>query len=444
MGLLDLTSARRRSSATFTLGHTGRAAGVTLLLLTLVAVSALQGAAEQQPAVAPAARGPALTEAIPFDRNVKTGTLPNGFQFLIRRNGRPENRIILQMAVKAGSLDEADDQQGLAHLIEHMAFNGSANFKPGELVSYFESLGMRLGPHVNAYTNFEETVYMFELPTDRPEVIARGLTALSDIAGRLSLDAGEVDKERGVVIEEWRGRLGASSRISDKQLPIVFHESRYAERLPIGKPDIIRTAPVERLRAFYDTWYRPDRIALVAVGDIDPEQMEKAVRSAFGPLESRAPETPRADRTVPLHADVLVSIVTDPEVTRSSVQVLWKQARQGDQLVGDYRRGLVEQLFTHMLNERLDEMGRKPDAPYLGAGVGGGSLTQTVDSFSLNARVQDGSILGGLSALAIEAKRVREFGFHASELDRAKRSMSAAYRAELQRAGSHRKRLLRP
>ena len=178
-----------------------------------------------------------------------------------------------------------------------MAFNGSAHFKPGELVSYFESTGARLGPHVNAYTSFDETVYMLELPTDNAEILTRGFTALADFAGGLALDADQIDKERGVVIEEWRGRLGAGQRIQDKQLPLMFYGSRYAERLPIGKPEILRTAPAARLRAFYDTWYRPDRMAIVAVGDIDAAQAEQTIRSAFGPMTARAAGRAAARRT---------------------------------------------------------------------------------------------------------------------------------------------------
>src|SRR5215468_11443796 len=146
-----------------------------------------------------------LQQTIPFDGAVKTATLPNGLKYFIRQNSRPAKRLSLRLAVKAGSLFEADDQQGLAHLIEHMAFNGSAHFKPGELVSYFESTGARLGPHVNAYTSFDETVYQLDLPTDKPEIVAKGLLALSDFGGGLTLSKEEVDKERGVVIEEWRG-----------------------------------------------------------------------------------------------------------------------------------------------------------------------------------------------------------------------------------------------
>ena len=223
-------------------------------------------------------------DVIPFDAAVRTATLPNGVKVFIRHNEQPAKRVALRLAVKAGSVDEADDQQGLAHLIEHMAFNGSAHFKPGELISTFESIGARLGPHVNAYTSFDETVYMLELPTDKPDIVTKGLTAMADFAGGLTLDPAEIDKERGVVIEEWRGGLGAGSRIRDKQFPVLFYRSRYAERLPIGKPEVLRSAPAARLRAFYDTWYRPDRMSLIVVGDVDAQQIEQEVRTMFGPL----------------------------------------------------------------------------------------------------------------------------------------------------------------
>src|SRR5215813_12918780 len=216
-----------------------------------------------------------LQDVLPLDKAIHTATLPNGLKYYVRQNSRPAKRVSLRLAVKAGSINEADDQQGLAHLIEHMAFNGSAHFKPGELVSFFESTGARLGPHVNAYTSFDETVYMLDLPTDKPEVVTQGLNALADFAGGLTLSTEEIDKERGVVIEEWRGGLGAGSRIRDKQFPILFYKSRYAERIPIGKPEILRNAPPERLRAFYDTWYRPDRMAVVAVGDMAPATLEQ-------------------------------------------------------------------------------------------------------------------------------------------------------------------------
>ena len=363
-------------------------------------------------------------DVIPFDAAVRTATLTNGVKVFIRQNAQPAKRVALRLAIKAGSIHEADDQQGLAHLIEHMAFNGSAHFKAGELISAFESIGARLGPHVNAYTSFDETVYMLELPSDKPEIVTKGLTAMADFAGGLTLDPTEIDKERGVVVEEWRGGLGAGSRIRDKQVPMLFYRSRYAERLPIGKPEVLRTAPAARLRAFYDTWYRPDRMAIVVVGDIDPQQIEQGIRTVFEPLASRAPAASEPDRTVPLHQELLVSVATDPELTRSNVQLVRKRASQNGQRVADYRRGLVHRLVDYMFGERFTELARRPDAKFLGAGAGGDSLTPTVDVFSLSAGVQDGRIQDGLSSLVIEAKRVREFGFGPGELERAKRWMA--------------------
>src|SRR5499427_838454 len=233
-----------------------------------------------------------LQDTMPFDSAVRTATLPNGLKYYIRQNARPAQRVSMRLAVKAGSMMEADDQRGLAHLIEHMAFNGSTHFKPGEVFAYFESVGARLGPHVNAYTSFDETVYMLDLPSDKPEILQKAMLALSDYAGGLTLSPQEIDKERPVVIEEWRLGLGAGARIRAKQLPLLFSNSRYAGRLPIGSPDVIRNAPPARLRSFYDTWYRPERMALIVVGDIAPDAIESAVKSNFGPLTDRAPAAP--------------------------------------------------------------------------------------------------------------------------------------------------------
>src|SRR6185436_6317886 len=368
-----------------------------------------------------------LQDTMPFDAAVRTGTLPNGLKFYIRQNGKPADRVSLRLAVKAGSINEADDQLGLAHLIEHMAFNGSAHFKPGELVSYFETVGARLGPHVNAYTSFDETVYMLDLPTDKPEIVTKGLTALADFAGGLTLSAEEIDKERGVVIEEWRGGLGAGSRIRDKQLPIVFYKSRYADRLPIGKPEVLRAAPAARLRAFYDTWYRPDRIAVIAIGDMPPATLEQGIKTAFADIKARGPAAPDPDRSVPLHEQPLVSVVADPEVTRSNVSILRKRAREKESQVADYRRSLIERFVDHMIDERFGELARKPDAKFLGDGASNSALSKSVATFSMDAAVEDGKLEDGVGVLATEAKRLREFGFTAAEMDRAKKWMAAFY-----------------
>ena len=377
-----------------------------------------------QPALAP---GPTLQQAIPLDASVRTGTLSNGLRYYIRHNARPEKRISLRLAVKAGSLFEADDQLGLAHLIEHMAFNGSEHFTPGALVSYFESTGARLGPHVNAYTSFDETVYMLDLPADSKDIVSKGLLAMADFAGGLSLTDTEINKERGVVVEEWRGRLGASSRIRDQQIPVLFYKSRYADRLPIGKPEVLLNAPPQRLRDFYNTWYRPERMALIAVGDVSAEDLEAGIRDTFASIKNRAPEIQPPDSGVPLPTESQINITTDTEVTSTSVQLLRKRASEGNGSVGDYRRSLVQNLFSRMLNDRFDELARKPDAKFLSAGGGGDSLSPKVDTFGLSARVRDDALAAGVTALQTEARRVSQFGFTASELDRAKRSTMAFY-----------------
>ena len=368
-----------------------------------------------------------LQDIIPFDKAIRTAVLDNGLTYYIRPNGLPGRRVSMRLAVKAGSMMEADDQLGLAHLIEHMAFNGSTHFKSGEIFSYFESIGARLGPHVNAYTSFDETVYMLDLPSDKPEILEKGMLALADYAGGLTLNPAEIDKERPVVIEEWRLGLGANARVRDKQLPLLFYKSRYADRLPIGKPDVIRNAPAKRLRDFYDAWYRPDRMALIIVGDIDPNQMEASIKTNFGPMQARAPRAPLPDRTVPIHKELLVSVVTDPELTRSNVTIERKRPREREDRVVDYRRDLVQRLLEHIINERFSEQLRKADAKVLGAGVGGGSLSRDVATFAMGASVEDGRIADGITTMVQEANRVKEFGFNASEVERAKKWLASFY-----------------
>jgi zinc protease len=404
----------------------------TSLLASLVAIAATAAvlAAPQQPAPRPAPAQSAainLQETLPFDTAVKKATLPNGLQYFIRQNSRPAQRVSMRLAVKAGSMMEADDQLGLAHLIEHMAFNGSTHFKPGEVFAYFESAGARLGPHVNAYTSFDETVYMLDLPSDKPEILDKAMLALSDYAGGLTLSPEEIAKEKPVVIEEWRLGLGAGSRVRDKQLPLVFYKSRYADRLPIGKPEVLRAAPPQRLRDFYDTWYRPDRMALVVVGDIAPDKMEAAIRANFGPLAARAPAAPMPDRTVPIHKELLISVATDPELTRSNVTIERKRPRESEQHAVDYRRSIVLRVLERIMAERFSELQRKADAKFLGAGAGGGTLSREVATFSFGAAVEDGHLEDGVAALVQEANRVKEFGFNESEVERARKWMAAFF-----------------
>jgi zinc protease len=332
---------------------------------------------------------------------------------------------MLRLAVKAGSMDEDEDQRGLAHMLEHMAFNGSTHFKPGELVSYLESIGARFGPHVNAYTSFDETVYMLDVPTDRPGAVTRGFEALSDFAGGVTLDTAEIDRERGVVIEEWRGRLGAGTRMQEPQLKALFGDSRYVNRIPIGTPEVLKSFSADRLRQFYRDHYRPGRMAVIVVGDIDPVVIEKQITENFSGLQPGG--APRTVYPIPEHADTRYVAVSDVEAQGSAVSVTMKGPVVELKTAADYRKTLVRSLMHQMLNARFAEIARQTDAPFLRAGSDDESYGLTVEAVSVSARVNDGAAEKGLRALGEEIARVRQHGFGEAELDRAKRSAIASY-----------------
>ena len=408
---------------------------VLLAALTFVAVPFAQVAAPAAPASAQATAGKsqaippelALDRTLPVDAAVRTGRLPNGIRYFIRQNARPEKRVAMRLAVDAGAIQEDPDQRGLAHFLEHMAFNGTQNFKPGELVAFLESIGARFGPHVNAYTAFDETVYMLEIPTDREGYLEKGMLVLHDFANGISLLPEEVEKERGVVLEEWRGRLGAGSRLTDKQLPVIFQGSRYAERLPIGLPDILKSAPRERLVEFYRKWYRPERMAVVVVGDIPVDQAEKLIQQTFGKIPASTGTVANVDTSVPEHKETLINMSTDPEAQGWSVSLAFKGKAEHDNTVGGYRKTLLEQLVSQMLSLRLRDIARRPNAPFLAANAGTSNIGRTLELFEIEAAVPEGQITEGLAAIVQEAKRMQMYGFSADELSRAKAALLAAY-----------------
>ncbi|HEX5107358.1 MAG TPA: insulinase family protein [Vicinamibacterales bacterium] len=366
-----------------------------------------------------------LSAPLPLDPSIRTGTLPNGLTYFIRPNPRPANRANLRLVVKAGSIDEADDQRGLAHMLEHMAFNGTTHFEPGELVSYLESIGARFGPHVNASTSFDETIYMLDVPTDRSGALSRGFEALGDFAGGIKLEAAEIDKERGVVLEEWRGRLGAGTRMQEPQIAALFGASKYASRIPIGTPENLKSFPHERLRDFYRDNYRPERMAVIVVGDIQVAEVEGFIRQNFSSIQRGAGE--RAVAQIPDHVETRYVSVSDPEQTASSVAMMIKRPHEPLETAGAYRRSLLRLLALQMLNARFAEISRQPNAPFLAAGAGSDTLGRTIEAATLSARVADGGIPQGLSGLALEISRLRQFGFGAAELDRATKAMVASY-----------------
>ena len=227
------------------------------------------------------------SEKLAINPDVTIGELDNGLRFYIKENKKPENRALIWLAVSAGSVLEEDNQQGLAHLAEHMAFNGTKNFKKHEIIDYLESIGMQFGPEINAYTSFDQTVYMLQVPSDSAEMVEKGFDILEDWAFNISFEDEEVDKERGVVIEEWRLGRGFRMRMIDKELPIIFKDSKYASRLPIGKKEILETFEYETLKNFYFDWYRPDLMAVIAVGDFEKEEIQKLIAKHFGVIPAR-------------------------------------------------------------------------------------------------------------------------------------------------------------
>ncbi len=385
-----------------------------------VPVAAQQGAPELD-----------LDGSLPADPAVTSGTLANGVRFYIRANGRPEARAELRLVVNAGSVLEDEDQRGLAHFVEHMAFNGVRHFPRQELVDYLEGIGMRFGPDLNAFTSFDETVYMLTVPTDSAELLSTAFQILEDWAWGQLFDSLEVEKERGVVLEEWRLGRGASSRMRDEQFPILFRGARYAERLPIGEPEVLESFTHEALERYYETWYRPDLMAVVAVGDFDVVTVEGLIREHFERIP--VPTTPleRPLYEVPDHAGTSFAIATDPEATNSQVSVYFKQPAQPTGTLKDYRRDLVEALYNQMLNQRLFELTQQADPPFLGGFSGQGQIVRTKEVYVLGALVAEGGIPVGLATLLTEAGRVAQHGFTVSEFERAKqdllRGMEQAY-----------------
>ena len=402
------------------------------LVLLLFAFSVLLGACVSTTPT-PAQRA-ATEEELPIDSLATVGQLDNGLRYVIRKNQKPENRVELRLVVNAGSVLEDEDQRGLAHFVEHMAFNGTKNFAKQELVDYLELIGMRFGPDLNAYTSFDETVYMLTVPTDSAEVVETAFQILEDWAHQISFEPEEIDKERGVVVEEWRLGRGAQRRMFDEQLPILLKDSRYATRLPIGQKAVLDTFQHEALRRFYRTWYRPDLMGLVAVGDLDPAALEALVQDYFARIPAAASPRDRTVFPVPDHEETLFAIATDPEATYNSVSIYYKMDVRPQGTVSAYRRSLIEALYHQMFNQRLHELTKRPEPPFLGAYSGQGRWLRSKEFFILGAGVQNNGFDAGLEALLLEAARVREFGFTASELEREKKGNAARHGAVLPRA----------
>ena len=372
------------------------------------------------------------TQKIPTDPNVKIGKLDNGLTYYIRNNGKPEDKLELRLAIKAGSILETDEQQGLAHFIEHMNFNGTKNFEKNELVDYLQSIGVKFGADLNAYTSFDETVYILPIPSDDPEKLEGGFTVLEDWAHNALLTEEAIDGERGVVLEEYRLGLGPDKRMMQEYLPKVMHDSRYAERLPIGKKEVIENADYETIRSYYKDWYRPGLMAVIAVGDLDVNTIEQKIKSHFSNLEARENPRERKEYGVPNHEETFVAIATDPEANFSRVQIYYKDLEESKDVVTveDYKRQLEKNMFSSMINNRLEELANSSNPPFTyGFSYYGGTYSPKKNAYQSFAMTGENSQLEALKALITENERVKRYGFGESEFKRAKEE----YLANLER-----------
>lgn len=367
-------------------------------------------------------------QPMPVDPKVKIGRLSNGLTYYIRQNKKPEQRVELRLVVNTGSVLEDEDQQGLAHFMEHMNFNGTKRFPKNELVSYLQSIGVEFGADLNAYTSFDETVYMLPVPTDKPGLVDKGLQILEDWAHNALLDSLEIEKERGVVIEEWRLSRGADERMMKQTLPVQYQGSKYAERLPIGKIESLRNFSHEALKRFYTDWYRPDLQAIIIVGDIDVNDMEQKVKETFGDIPAATAPRKRETFPVPDHTKVLTVVAKDKETAFPSVEVLFKKDPLPETTIGDYVRYMNEMLFTGMLNNRFREVTLNPNPPFVGAGsYYGESYARTKDAYQLFANTSDTGMARSLYALMEENRRVLLYGFTPSEFELQKKQIQSFY-----------------
>ncbi|MRG47674.1 insulinase family protein [Chitinophaga sp. SYP-B3965] len=363
--------------------------------------------------------GQLFAQDVPLDAAVKVGKLPNGFTYYIRKNAVPEKRAVLYLANNVGSILETDAQQGLAHFLEHMAFNGTKHFPKNELVSYLQKAGVRFGADLNASTSFDETIYQLPVSTEDKTLFRNALQIMRDWAQDITLDGEEIDKERGVILEEKRQRLGSAQRIQDKTMPLWVNQSRYANRLPIGTEEVLKNFSHEEIRKFYEDWYRPDLQALIVVGDVNVAATEKAIISLFSNMKLPPHPKKREEYTIPLSGKNQFLMVNDPEVATMRMEVMVKHPAMEMKTVVDLREALKRTLFGMMMANRFNEIVQKPDAPFLNASSSIGQMMGDLDAFSGRVILKPGGAEKGIKAFWMELERVKQYGFTASELKRA-------------------------
>ena len=379
-----------------------------------------------------------LNAQVPLDKKIRYGKLENGFTYYVRNNKKPENMIQFRLVSNAGSIMERDDQQGLAHFCEHMAFNGIKGYPHNTMIQKLQEHGVEFGRDINAYTSFDQTVYYVNMPADDPEMVKMGIEILDGWAGNILFDQKEIESERGVIHEEWRGGVGHGDRLRKKTWPIMLKGSLYADRLPIGKEEVIMNFERQSIVDFFNDWYRPDLQAIVIVGDMDNYEyagkkgaaaMEQKVKDVFSSHKFLGKEKlPRQSYAIPDNKEPLICIATDKEATSTTLTFNWKHKKSPNGTIGAYRQGIVRSLISMMINERFSELCQKPTAPMMYAGGGySGFLGREIDVFAVSASPKENRINETAELLLKVMKQIDDHGFLQAELDRQKEDLLSTY-----------------
>ncbi|MCL1826473.1 MAG: insulinase family protein [Candidatus Cloacimonetes bacterium] len=366
---------------------------------------------------------------LPMDESILSGTLENGLTYYIKKNAEPQNMAEFKLGLKVGSLQEDDDQLGVAHFVEHLAFNGSKHFPADSLRAYLNSIGSGFLGGLNGMTSQDFTIYQLSARSNEPDQMDKAVLILSDWATNVSFLDEAIDKERAVILEEMRGGRGAQERRAAQNLSALYEGTRIPNRMPIGTEESIQTVPYKRIRDFYHDWYRPDLMSVVVIGDFDPESVESLIHKYFEPIEKRQNPRPYADIKVPEHEQTRFSFYTDTEATSTVVSVIYKHPWEQTKTIVDYRRDLVSNLLNFMLSNRFTEISNRPDPPFVWAGGHYHSMGMECKGsmFALNAMVDEAKIIEGFTSLLEEVERAKQKGFYTSEFKRAKDEILKLY-----------------
>jgi zinc protease len=361
-------------------------------------------------------------DKLPIDEKILKGSLENGLQYIIRENKTPENFAELRLVVKTGSIDEDDSQRGFAHFAEHMAFNGTKDFKEQEIIAFVESIGMKFGAHLNATTTFDNTIYKLRVPTDKPEVIERAIHVLENWAHKISFDALAIDEERGVVLEEWRSRKGVGERIAKQQWPIMFAGTNYAQRLPIGTENIITKGEHKDLVRFYTTWYRPDLMSVVAVGDFESANVEQLIKQYFGEIKRPAQAVTQPLQYLSVFDKPAIKVITDDELRSITLSSSWRNETElGKYTKKKYKQRIIKNLLSGVLSKRINDQALNTESPFLGARISSNQSLPTAEEFYFRASIKPKRTAEAFEALLTELKRAVDNGVSKQELETEKR-----------------------